>query len=123
VVCLGAGLGRAAATDFAARCLDTGFAPARTVAVRNFAAAATAAYAPARDWLLAVATGAAQRTYIDRLVKLLPEGAHTVRLESDREGVTGALDVFAQSIITFAALDVPPSDVPDWATRLGRLAV
>ncbi len=123
VVCVGAGLAYPAAYDFAARCLCTGFAPARATDIRNLAHAESASYDPTRDWLLAAAAGPEQRTYIKRATETLPDGAASICLESDRTDAHAALELLGQSIVTFAALEDPSGDRPDWATRLSRLAV
>ena len=123
VVCAGAGLAFPAAYDFAARCLGSGFAPARATDIRNLAHAESASFDPGRDWLLAAAAGSEQRTYLARAIETLPEDAAAIRLESDRVDAHAALELLAQSIVTFAALGGAPGDRPEWATRLSRLSV
>jgi len=123
VVCVGSGLARPAARDFALRCLESGFALARDTDVRNLAHAELASFDPQRDWLVFAAAGDEQKTYLRRFLEVLPADVRAIRLEAPRNDVRGALSLLAASALSFDQIGVEGSSGRDWAVRLSRLAV
>ena len=121
VVVLGAGLATPAAADFAIKVRESGLAPASYADPRDFAHGAWRAADPERTWLVSFALPE-QRPYLDAMLADLP--LPTVRIQTRRAGVEGALELLARGALTLAraiehhGAEPHRAKIPAWATRL-----
>ncbi len=129
LVALGAGVGGPAASDFAWRTLESGFAPAWSTDVRNFAHGAFMPFVQrgGAGMVLSFAPRA-QRNYLDTYFRAFDPAVHVVRVETTLDGALGALDLLARGLATFDRLlarhRVTPriEDLPAWGTAIYFLA-
>lgn len=126
VVCLGVGLARPVALDFAQKCRESGLAPAHTSELRQFAHGGVMAVRPGKTWLICCALGR-ERDYMDRYLAQIPADVDVLRLENPDGGVRSALNLLAQSLLTFGTLADRAGQHPDrsrfpqWASKLRLL--
>lgn len=125
VVVLGAGRARGAAEIFAHLLRESGFAPARAADPREFAHGQFVAVRPTTRLVL---IGSTAQPWLPPFSAALPDG-QTTRIVDDRDGVLGALGLFARALNcageTMAAAGATPGReaIPDWGAKLYRMPV